>query len=235
MKITLAVICAAALIIAAFEQVYIASDGAGATVFLKGDEAYLFLGASSTGWKMSYLQYPIAAAREYFYAPPIPTDDRVATMVVRVTPSGVERFYIEYGRETALAPSFLTPFGDSFYGMCPGMVLCKWAGNEFVPATEDEQQKFGGIEKLFRGDINNHVMNGWSVRQLRSSPGDHFDIQVSEKFTISAKNRAKDVREQPSISVKVLRPGQSPEVLYNVDGAPRRVSRDEYDKTFGRS
>jgi len=118
--------------------------------------------------------------------------------------------------------------------MCPGGTLCKWSGIEFVPATQEEQQRFGGLNNLFREDINNHIISGWSVRQIRSSPGDHFEIQLESGFSISANNRATDMRELPSISVVLLRPARAPEVLYDVDGSPRRVSRAEYEKTFRR-
>lgn len=233
--IAIVLIIAATALIVFFGQIYIVSNHAGVTVFSKGNEAYVFLGTSSTGYHFRYLQYPAAAIGGYFYAPPIPANDRVSTMVIRITPSGIQRFQLEYGKEPALAPSFLTPYGDSFYAMCPGMILCKLSGTEFSPATQQEQQALGGLSNLVRGDINNRVINGWFVRETRAVPGDHFEIHFGSGFVISAKNRATDMRDEPSISVVLVRPNEPTEVSYDVDGSPRRVSRAEYWKTFGRS
>jgi len=109
LTIAIAIILAAVLAISSVEQIYILRDGTGATVFSKRNEAYLFLGSSSAGYHLSYLQYPVEAVREFFYAPQFPADYRVSTLVIRVAPSGVERFHVEYGKEPALAPIFLHP------------------------------------------------------------------------------------------------------------------------------
>src|SRR5215467_15147402 len=98
MKLTIAiVVIVAAALIVSLGQIYMVRDDAGATVFAKGGEAYLFLGTSSTGCHFKYLQYPAAAISEYFYAPPIPADDRVSAMVIRITPSEIQHFQLEYG------------------------------------------------------------------------------------------------------------------------------------------
>jgi hypothetical protein len=206
--------------------------GASATLYWRGDDAYLFLGTSSTGYHFRYIDYPVVALREYLNAPISPADDRVSSTVIHVTPSGVEHYQLDFGREAAAAPDFLTPFDDGFYAMC-SLALCKWAGDHFDPATEEERRRHGGTNSLFHGDINNQVVNGWSVREIRRLPGDRFDVNIANKYEIHAENHATNVRAYPWISVELVRSGISSEVLYNVDGNPRTVSKGEYRRLFG--
>ncbi len=70
------------------------------------------------------------------------------------------------------------------------------------------------------------------MREVRRTPGDHFEIQVGDKFVIAAKHQASDVREREWITVDLMRPGQPPERLYEVNGNPRTVSQSEYEGTF---
>jgi hypothetical protein len=236
LKIAIALaIIMSALIGCAFLKVYYVADHGGATVFWKGEQAYVFAGSGSTGYRFSYLRYPLVVLGEYFNAPPVPAAEKGAGTVIRVTPSAVERYQADFGKEAWSAPQFLTPFDDGFYAMCAGSTLCKWMGDRFEPATEEERRRLDGTNRLFHGDTNNQVINGWSVREVRRSPGDHFDVEIGNKFKIHAENHAKDVRAYPWISVELLRPGKVSENLYNVDGAPRRVSRAEYEKLFGAS
>jgi hypothetical protein len=233
-KITIGLtILVAVLVVAAFTNEYYITDGAGATLFWKGDETVLFLGTSSSGYHFKFIEYPAVALRAYFNAPMPPSVARVSTTVVRVTPLVVVRYHLNYGKDTVNAPEFLTPFDDGFYAMCTGLALCKWAGNRFDPATEEEVRRLNGISHLYHGDMNNQIVNGWSVRQLPRSPHSHFEIEIADSYSIYARDLASTAREQPRISVDLRRPGKPPESLYSVDGTPRRVSRTEYKNLFG--
>jgi hypothetical protein len=235
MKITIVLaILVAFVAAAAFLNVYYVADGAGATLYWRADDAYLFVGASSSGYHFRYLDYPMVALREYFNAPLRPDDNHVSGMVIHVTPLVVERNQLDYGKYGAATPHFLTPFNDGFYAMCKGQVLCKLIGDHFEPATEEQRVTHDGTSRLFHGDMSGQLVNGWSVREVRRSPGDHFEIQVGNQYGIHAENHAKDVR-YPWVSAELLRPGKSSETLYNVNGTPRRVSRTEYEKLFGGS
>jgi hypothetical protein len=44
----------------------------------------------------------------------------------------------------------------------------------------------------YQGLTNNGTINGWSMRRVGSSPGDHFEVQVGDKLVIAAKNQATD-------------------------------------------
>jgi hypothetical protein len=98
------------------------------------------------------------------------------------------------------------------------------------PMTNSDQH--GGIDGLFRDDINNQTVNGWSAHSLRNSPGDQFSVELGMKLRIVAKNMATSDRKPSKMFVEVLRSGQTPEDLYSTDGSPRRVSRSEYERFF---
>jgi len=226
------VVLALALAASASLKVYFLADHVGATLFSRGDEAYLFLGAGHTGYRFPYLQYPLVRIMEHFNAPPSAEHLRGSLLVIRVTPSMVERHVIDEIEDTATGPGFMTPFDDGFYAMCQRGVLCKWTANGFEPATEEEQRKHDGINRLVRGSMNNQIVNGWHVRESFRSPGDHAEIEIGNNLVISVKNRATDVRAYPWVSIDLVRPSQAPESLYNVDGTPRKVSKSEYDSAF---
>lgn len=211
---------------------YFVTDDCGVMLFAKGERAFLVLGTGHTGTHLSYLEYPIAVVKEFFGGVYMAKDRRVSTTVIRVMPSEVQLYVIDFGKETANAPVFFTPFDDGIYAMCPGVDLCKWEGNSFRPATDDEQRQHGGIDGLFRDDINNQTVNGWSARSLRNSPGDQFSVELGMKLRIVAKNIATSDRKPSKMFVEVLRSGQTPEDLYSTDGSPRRVSRSEYERFF---
>src|ERR1700676_4199597 len=89
---------------------------------------------------------------------------------------------MDFGKQ-AMA-DFITPFDDGFYAMW-GATLCKWAGTHFEPATEEERRRHEGTNHLFHGDMNNQVVNGWSVHEVRASPGDHFEVEIGNQCTAS--------------------------------------------------
>jgi hypothetical protein len=229
----LLVFLVACLALAALLHVYYVIDGSGVTVFSRGDEAYLFLGDEHTGYRVRYLAFPFVVLRQYFNAPIAPTDELGCSLDVHVTPSKVERHLTQCGDPDLQFVAFLTPFEDGFYAHCRGASLCKWTDNGFVPATQEEARRVGGESALVKGDMNNQIINGWHVHRA-GWPGDHFEVPVGKDLVISVTNRATNIREwqYPWITVDLLRPGQPPQTLYDVDGSPRRVSKGEYEQTF---
>lgn len=230
--LTLFVIALVALARIVSSKVYFMREGSGGTLFWKADEAYLFMDGTRRGYHFKYIKYPWIALGEYLNAPPFLNDSRVSDIVIRVTSSAVERHQVDFGEDTGNAARSITPFDDGFYAQCPGWVLCKWTGKSFEPATQDEQQRHDGTNRLYRGAINNGSINGWSMQNIGSSPGDHFEVQVGDKFVIAVKNQATDQSQYHWVSVNLVRPGQVPESLYDVNGTPRTVSKAEYERAF---
>jgi hypothetical protein len=213
-------------------ELYFVRAASGGTLFSKGDETYLFMGGGGRGYHCKLFTYPWIMLREFLGAPSFPNEGKDAILVIRVTPSIVERKEVSFGWEIANVPTFLTPFDDGFYAQCPGVVLCKWTGTSFETATEEEQRTHDGTNRLFKGYTDEDTVNGWIVRRMGSSLGDDFRIQVGNSFVVSAKNNSANPLKYNHVTVDLIRPGQVPERLYDVDGAVRSVSRIEYEKLF---
>src|SRR5260370_12200110 len=228
-KVIALVVLTIALAASVSLKVYFLRDHSGGTLFWRGEEAYLFLGAGHTGYRFSYLKYPFVALGEYFYVVCFPEHKFRSSLVIHVTSSAVERHVIDDTEATG--PGFMTPFEDGFYAMCPGSIFCKWTSNGFKPATKEEEQSHGGVDGLVRGSMDNQIVNGWHVRYT-GSPSAHFEAEIGKNLVISVRNHIGNESVYQSVSIVLLRPGQAPESLYNVDGTTRRVSKSEYERAF---
>jgi len=223
------VVLAMALAASVSLKVYYMRDHIGGTVFWRGDEAYVFLGAGHTGYRFSYLEYPFVVAGEYFHMVSSPEHQFGSSLVIHVTPSMVERHVIDDTEATG--PGFITPFEDGFYAMCPGAIFCKWTSSGFKPATKEEERRHGGVDHLVRGSMDNQIVNGWHVRYT-GSPNAHFEVEIGKNLAISVRNHIGNESVYQRVSVDLLRPDQAPESLYNGDGTTRRVSKSEYERIF---
>lgn len=208
-------------------QLYFVADHAGVILFQKGDEAYLFMGAGHTGWHFPALSFPLVKARQYFNIPPDVSDQIGLSLVIRVTPEGVQR-WMNKSADVAL----LTPFNDGFYARCPGTVLCKWTDKGFVGASPEEEKRIG-IDNLYAGSLVDTAVNGWTTHQLKVAPGDHFEISLSRDVVIAVQNHS-EYSGYPNVTVVLLRAGRAPETLYGANTVPRLVSRSEYERAFGK-
>src|ERR1700722_11652722 len=227
------VLLAVGLVASMVLNMYYIADGSGATVFSRGDETYLFLGNGHTGYHFAYLAYPLVVLREYFNAPLSPADELRCSLVIHITPTVTERHLNCGDSSPAHYVGFLTPFDDSFYALCQGAILCRWTENGFVPATDEEGRRIGGTSGLVKGDMNNQTVNGWKVHRS-GLPGAHFEVTIGRDIVLSVRNHATNVREwqYPWVTVDLLRPGQNQQSLYDVNGRPRRATKQENDQTF---
>jgi len=224
---TLVIVSAAVIVLGVVNLYYIRDDGA-ISVFWKGGEAYLFLGTGHSGYHFSYLEFPLKAMNEYFHSPTLPNNKSGSITLIHVTPSSVESHILAHGTSAA----FLTPFEDGFYAMCNGGNLCKLRATGFEPATQAESARFGGVDRLVPLTNDSKSVSGWNVRHLGSSPGNHFEVSADGQFGISGRNNATKPGEDPNYSIELVRPGQTPETLYKVNAAPRKVSKREYQSIF---
>jgi hypothetical protein len=224
-------IAAVALAAAAFSKIYYLRQYAGGSLVWHRDEAYLFLFESRVGYRINYVEYPWVLLGEYLNSPPFPDDHRFLLTVIRATPSAVERRVVEFGDRPGIFPQYLTPFGERIYARCPGDILCKWTGIDFEAATQEEQRDLDGVHRL--DAAVDGELNGWSKRGVGPAPHDQFAVEVGKRFTLSVKNGATNKREQPKISIDLLRPGQPSERIWYHDGTPGYVSQMEYENKFG--
>jgi hypothetical protein len=231
-KVVGVAILAAVLAASIFEKIHFAVKGAGATVYSRGDEAVLLLGDSYSGYKFPYLKYPLVMALGYLRVPADLSDQRAAFTLMRVTPSGIERHQI-VKTDDSTGASFVTPFEDGFYAMCPGTVLCKLTERGFERASEEERRRLDDGNLLVKGSMYGQTIHGWTVHYTRWSPGDHFEADIGKSGVISVTNLAKQDGPYLWVIVELTRPGQKSETLYDVNGAWHWVSEREYRRIFG--
>jgi len=213
---------------ASLTRILIVADHAGAIAFQRDNEVYLFLAAGHSGWHFSALSYPLVKVGGYLHIPSAPADVNGQSLVLRVTPEGVQRW-----TNKAKDIAALTPFEDGFYARCPGAVLCKWTEKGFEVASPEDARRIG-TDNLHIGSLDDKVVNGWATHQLKFAPGDHFEIQFGQGLTISVRNLSEKDWAYPQVSVDLLRAGQAPENLYHADAKPRVVSRADYQILLGK-
>ena len=211
-------------------KVYYLRDDSGGQLLWNPNEAYLFVHVARRGLRLGLLEYPYVAFKEWVHEPAVPTDQRVFFTVIRVTESGIEHHVAKVADDTADIPHFFTPVGQTIYAYNQGTV-CKWVGDHFESATQEEQQKFDGINHL-AADVDANI-NGWSKRGVGAVAGDsQYSIEIGKQLKIVVKlgNVYRSVTD--SAAVDLERAGQPAQRLWHVDGRPRRVSRREYEQAL---
>ena len=207
-------------------------DWSGATIYSRENEAYIFMGESHTGYHFPYIAYPFLLGLQYFGAVTSPSDEHAEALVFHITSTSIDQQRWVPTDLNHSGPLDVTPFEDGLYGMCPGGTLCKWTGKSFEPATPEQKQKVGGIEHLARGNTGNQPVNGWVIHGT-GRPAEKFIVQVGKDIEIAVQNHSKDARGYDWATIDLLRHGQPPEHLYNVDGRkPRIVNKAIYDSIF---
>jgi hypothetical protein len=217
-----------AMVTAASLKLYFIREDSGGEVLWNAKEAYLFIGVDRTGFQVSSFEYPWAVLREYLNGVRPPDAVRSLGTAIRVTPSAVERHKVE---DLGL---FYTPLEGRIYAMCQGN-LCRWSGDHFDQATEDEARRSDGINRLIARDFDN--VNGWYKRGIGAGPRDIYartTVDVGGRFTLLEKSEPIGRIGYAAVSIYVQRAGQNPETIWHLDGHPRRVSKAEYEESFAR-
>jgi len=233
-KVMVAIVICAAAVAAVSLRIYFIREDSGGYVLWNADGAYLFISVARRGLHVSYPEYAWVVLEQFLHGGRDSDDNLSSFTVIRVTPSTVERHVVDLkGIAPGSGPDLYTPFEGRIYANCPDIGgLCRWAGDHFERATEEEQRKLDGINRLIQKDIDNE--NGWSKHGLGPAPVDYkFTIQADDKFELSVSNVVAKKYGYGAVSVDLLRPGQAPERIWYLDGNPRRVSKAEYDRVFG--
>jgi|GEM_PF-1601942 len=225
----MAVIVAICLTISAFIDTRYIASASGVTLYWKGNEAYIFTTQAHTGYHISYLRLPAVVWLQFYWAP-APSDERECPMVIRVTPTDVERQRGPCGGPEVQA-TFVTPYDNHFYALCQSALLCKWTIDGYVMATPDETRRLdpGSLPALARED--GQVISGWTLH-YSPAPDAHYEASLTDGSVISVINRQKKAHGFPWIVVVLERPGQKPQNLYDVNATPYKTSAQEYIDTF---
>jgi hypothetical protein len=248
-KVMVAIVICAAAVAASALRIYFIREDSGGDVLWNANEAYLFIGVSRRGAHVSYLQYPWMIFKEYVGGVRLPDNERGSVTVIQVTPSGVEQHIVEVANTSpGSGPGEYTPFEGRIYANCPALGgLCRWAGDHFERATEDESTRLVSSSFPDSKGWSNRVfgltswpldnLGGWSKRAIGAGPANTFarlTADVGGRFTLSEKSDPLDHTGYAAVSIYVQRPSQTPERIWYLDGHPRRVSKAEYELTFGR-
>ena len=218
-------------------KIYFLRENSGGYVIWNADEAYLFIHVTRQGLPVRYLRYPLFVVGEILGVVESVDDDRASVIVIRVTSSSVERHVLKLADRAdggpGSDPGEYTPLEGHIYAMCPPLDgLCRWAGDHFERATQEERQRLYGIKSLTRKDFENDK-DGWSRRQFRAGSTDRkFTIKVGDKFELSVNNIGVNGTENGTVSIDLLRPGKAPERIKDFYRRERKVSRTEYQHAF---
>jgi hypothetical protein len=208
-------------------NIYYLRDDNGGEILSRPNEAYLFMYVARRGYRVSYLEYPWVAFKNWARVPGYPSNAVRFLRVVKVTPSGIER---HDNKVTGNAPDFYTPKGANIFANCE-RTLCKWAGDKFVNASPEEQLQFGGTDNLLAQIVPK--IDGWSMRGVEQAMTESkFSVEIDKQLTIVVQqgNRSRSFYDSPTVDL--YRNGQHVENLWFVDGTPRKVSRNEYEHAF---
>jgi hypothetical protein len=224
-----AVLMALCLTISAFIETRYIADGSGVTLYWKGNEAYIFTEQSHTGYYINYLELPVIVLMQFYWTPP-PANERDCPVVIHVTSTDVERHRGPCGGPEVQA-TLITPYDNKFFALCQRALLCKWTINGYVMATPQELRKLDPTTLPTLAREDGQVISGWT---LHYSPGPdaQYDVPLGDGSIISVVNREKKAHSFPWIEVLLVRPGQKPQSLYNVDATPHKATAQEYIATF---
>ncbi len=232
------------------------SGGSGGYVLWNANEAYFFIEVSNLGFSATGARVPwILFKRNViggFAAYEPPADQHAYLLVIRVISSGVERHVLKLADRLnggpGSDPDRFTPLKGQIYASCPWLIgqfmqdghlvgkdvgdgLCRWVGDHFEKATEDERRQLDGINRLTKADFEGDE-NGWSRREFGAGPKNNkFTIAVGDKFRLSIDTEAKGV-ERSTVSIDLLRSGKVSERIGVFDAHEGSVSAEEYERVF---
>jgi hypothetical protein len=210
-------------------KIYYVRDDGGGELLLGSDEAFLFEGVVRRGFDLNYVKYAWVLLEDYLHAVPKPTVEQSSLTVIRVTPSGIERHFIDESTDPLCKdPNLYTPFQKHIYANSGG-VLCEWTGSDFRPAVAGGPPELHGVNGL-APEVDSEV-NGWTKRGVGGGADYNFTI-ANNQFVLSEKNEGPGRSGCVNVSVYVRRYGQAAEEVLHLDQCPRRVGKAEYERAF---
>jgi hypothetical protein len=188
----------------------------------KDDQAFLFMGDSPIGYRMSMARYLVEPILELFYAVAPSADQASILAIIRIAPSRVERSE----QKSTVGFYDIAPVGNQIYAQCAGGV-CVLSGMRFQLLSEQDGQKVEG--GLSRNDVESP--NGWSRRTIWPAHVGEKTTPYEFSITLSNGDRLL-VRGGNPVSIDLLRPNQAPERVWYHEQRTRRVSTENYEHVF---
>jgi hypothetical protein len=224
-------------LILTYPKIYVIRGSAGGALYWNASEALLFMGGGSDGARMSYLRYtfdPLLLALR-FVRPP---DDKSCSqsVVIRVTDKEVQRYEASLYQDTKdrfCGYQFALFEGHIYVGYLAQDRLWKWTGNEFEAVAPEEVRAFHAARTNAKPDPHPWEfdnVDGWSMRAFGQTPPRYQLVFNGQPLTLVFSG---ETWPQEPLSVDLIRRGQAPQRIWTFDGRPHRVSRAEYEHTFG--
>lgn len=212
----------------AFLHVFYISDGGTGTLLWNGDTAYLFLDIGSFGYRLTYLQYMRQTVKELLGVGREPSDKRYSNIVFTINHGNVLRYVLNDTRFSG----YYVITGNILSGDLNTGILWKWNENHFERATAEDQRNLTQAGVSGMPGPNYDDVDGWHERiNIFSHKGDYqYAVNLNER-TLSLRTRRERVDD---LSVDLVRPDGTNETIWHLDGHPRKVSKAEYERVFGR-
>jgi hypothetical protein len=202
------------------KQICLSRDSASGDLLSNREEAYLFIGVASRGYRMNYFQYLGALLMEKLGGSlREPDDEHRATVVLHITPQKVERYVLGDSNF-----DLYSSFHDAIYANHQGQVW-KWSETHFITVSQAEAQSFQEAHGSSKTNSD-----GWSmqVNILNRKIGEiNFPLQLSGKILV--------VTVAPlasEVSIDLASTNGSTSRLWHLDEKTRRVNRSEYGSLF---
>ena len=240
MKVRVLAVLAIALALSLVLRVHVVRVDSNGSLFWNTKDAYVFISIGELGYNFSYLGYVVEIVREiYPLGASGPEDSHCSMLVLHVTPDSTQQYTIDNFCSTGIEP-----LQGVFYSgnRMPGGQIMKWSGERFEPTTAEEQEKLQ--HAMLSGQIppgpSYNDVEGWSKRpvvgEIVTKP---LNITVEEDSKVTVEIGGEQltfVMNSGFIShhayVDLIRPGQPPERIWHLDGAPHRISGSEYNRIF---
>ena len=236
------VICVAlllALAMACFFRWHTLSQSSNWNVLWNASEAYLFIQIGREGYNGNYLRLPLISAYQYLGGVTPIDDYRLSLVVIRVSPSGVDRHDLELpvpdrGDGRGDLPEKFTPVNGNIYAFYSGVGFVRWAFDHFERTTPAEREVLYSRQEASPPDFENDA-NGWSRHTLFSgTPGVPFDVDVGNKYRIKV-NNVKTTDGASRLLIDLLHPEGAVERLFDLESYHQRdVTASEYRHAFKR-
>lgn len=192
------------------------------------DEAYLFLAWGRSGYHFTGFEYLFSHVPAYFGVPRTVDDNRLSMLVVKITPTAVERHVTE---PYQMYRGFLTyiPRNKTIYAYDGGAMLWKWAGTRFDTVSLDELKKLALDQNSLTSEKDYTNVDGWSSRHSLTTWPSTTKIELQGK-PVTLFLTSKDSGQEISLDIQL--PDGARQSVVRTNRKFHLVSKSEYESTF---
>ena len=229
-KLLIALLVGALVLIGLSFPLHLVGDSVqGGVLMWNSDEAYLFLGWGCAGYRITGFEYLFSNIPAYFGVPRTVDDNRLSMVVIRITPTGVER-YVTAPYQMYHPFLAYTPRGKTIYASDGGAALWKWAGTHFEKLSPEEQQKVAVDQTVFSPSEDYTNVSGWSSRHSVASWPSEFKIELQGKPVTFLTKQNSSGKE---LSIELRLPSGASQMALHVKRDFHLVSKSQHGRAFG--